>query len=70
MEVADTGAGMDSEAAAHAFDGFWRSGDTAGAGPGLAIVRDLVAAHGGAVTLESAPGAGTVVRCRFPVATG
>lgn len=67
LEVADTGSGMDAESAAHAFDRFWRSGDTAGAGLGLAIVRDLVRAHGGEAILESAPGAGTVVRCRFPV---
>jgi len=67
LEVADTGAGMDPEAASRAFDRFWRSGDTAGAGLGLAIVRDLVRAHGGDVALESALGAGTVVRCRFPL---
>ena len=67
LEVADTGAGMDADAAARAFDRFWRAGDSAGAGLGLAIVRDLVRAHGGEVALESAPGAGTVVRCRFPV---
>lgn len=66
LEVADTGSGMDGESAARAFDRFWRSGDAAGAGLGLAIVRDLVQAHGGEVSLESAPGAGTVVRCRFP----
>lgn len=67
LEVADTGSGMDADAATRAFDRFWRSGDTPGAGLGLAIVRDLVRAHGGEVTLESAPGAGTVVRCRFPL---
>ena len=67
LEVADTGAGMDADAAARAFDRFWRAGETAGAGLGLAIVRDLVRAHGGEVSLESAPGAGTVVRCRFPL---
>ena len=67
LEVADSGAGMDSEAAARAFDRFWRSGDSAGAGLGLAIVRDLVVAHGGEVTLESAPGRGTTVRCLFPL---
>jgi two-component system, OmpR family, sensor histidine kinase BaeS len=69
LEVADTGAGMDADAAARAFDRFWRAGDTAGAGVGLAIVRDLVRAHGGDVSLESATGAGTVVRCRFPIAS-
>jgi two-component system, OmpR family, sensor histidine kinase BaeS len=67
LTVHDTGAGMTAEAVAHAFDRFWRSGDSAGAGLGLAIVRDLVDAHGGAVTLESEPGSGTVVRCRFPI---
>ena len=67
LEVTDTGAGMDADAVARAFDRFWRAGDVAGAGLGLAIVRDLVGAHGGEVSLESAPGAGTVVRCRFPI---
>ena len=66
VTVRDTGRGMDAEAAAHAFDRFWRSSDSSGAGLGLAIVRDLVEAHGGTVTLESRPGAGTAVRCRFP----
>ena len=66
LSVGDTGSGLDPEAAERAFDRFWRSGDTAGAGLGLAIVRDLVHAHGGEVELESVPGSGTVVRCRFP----
>ncbi|HEX2883628.1 MAG TPA: HAMP domain-containing sensor histidine kinase [Candidatus Limnocylindria bacterium] len=67
LEVTDTGEGMDAETAARAFDRFWRAGDAPGAGLGLAIVRDLVEAHGGEVALESEPGAGTVVRCRLPV---
>ena len=67
LEVVDTGVGMEAVGAEHAFDRFWRSGDAAGAGLGLAIVRDLVRAHGGEAELMSAPGAGTTVRCRFPV---
>jgi two-component system OmpR family sensor kinase len=57
---------MDAEAAAHAFDRFWRAGESSGAGLGLAIVRDLVLAHGGEVALESTPGRGTTVRVSFP----
>jgi len=66
LMVSDTGSGMDAEAVGRAFDRFWRAGDAAGAGLGLGIVRDLVRAHGGDVTLESSPGTGTTVRCRFP----
>lgn len=66
LAVADTGSGMDPATAERAFDRFYRSGDQGGAGLGLAIVRDLVRAHGGEVTLETSPGAGTTVRCRFP----
>jgi signal transduction histidine kinase len=66
LAVADTGSGMDPATAERAFDRFYRSGEQGGAGLGLAIVRDLVRAHGGEVTLESAAGEGTTVRCRFP----
>ena len=66
LMVSDTGSGMAAEAVERAFDRFWRAGDAAGAGLGLGIVRDLVRAHGGDVTLESSPGTGTTVRCRFP----
>jgi signal transduction histidine kinase len=66
VSVVDTGEGMSAEDAARAFDRFWRSPGSSGAGLGLAIVRDLVAAHGGSVELQSAPGAGTRVLCRFP----
>ena len=66
LTVRDTGRGMDAEAAAHAFDRFWRQGEGAGAGLGLAIVRDLVMAHGGTVTLASEPGVGTTVTVELP----
>lgn len=66
LTVTDTGEGMDADAAAHAFDRFWRSAGSSGAGLGLAIVRDLVTAHGGSVDLHSVPQEGTRVVCRFP----
>lgn len=58
VDVRDTGVGMDREFLPHAFDRF-RRGDTGpsrrygGLGLGLAIVRQLVEAHGGTVTAES-----------------
>jgi signal transduction histidine kinase len=66
LAVTDSGRGMPAEDVARAFERFWRKGEGQGAGLGLAIVRDLVAAHGGSVAMESAVGAGTTVTCRFP----
>lgn len=57
---------MEPDDVAHAFERFWRAGESAGAGLGLAIVRDLVAAHGGSTRIESAVGKGTTVICTFP----
>jgi signal transduction histidine kinase len=37
------------------------------AGLGLAIVREIVTAHGGQLTLDTAPGAGTTVTIRLPL---
>lgn len=66
LVVEDTGGGMSPDAVEHAFERFWREGESAGAGLGLAIVRDLVTAHGGTVQIESEMGHGTVVTCLFP----
>ena len=57
---------MTVDAIEHAFDRFWRSGESAGAGLGLAIVRDLVAAHGGSVSIDSPESEGTTVSVRLP----
>jgi signal transduction histidine kinase len=38
-----------------------------GAGLGLAIVRSLMALHGGSITIDSEPGMGTVAVCVFPI---
>jgi len=66
LTVLDTGTGMEPADVSRAFDRFWRSADSPGAGLGLAIVRDLVAAHGGEVEIRSVPGGGTTVLCHFP----
>ena len=55
MWVADTGAGMSPEQAAHIFDRFWQGirMDRRGAGLGLSIVKYLIETHGGRVWVES-----------------
>lgn len=76
LELADSGPGMDAEAAARVFDRFYRAdasrsrADAAGsgAGLGLAIVRSLVTAHGGVVEVRTAPGDGATFRLRLPEA--
>ena len=65
LSVADDGPGMAPDAAAHAFDRFWRADEArqrTGTGLGLAIVRQLAEAHGGSATLDTTPGVGTTVR--------
>jgi signal transduction histidine kinase len=66
LAVADTGSGMTADAAAHAFDRFWRTGESSGSGLGLAIARDLVTAHAGTIELQSELGRGTTVTVRIP----
>lgn len=64
LEVEDTGIGIPSADTRHLFTRFWRgeksrSRATGGTGVGLAIVRELVRAHDGAIEVESAIGVGS-----------
>jgi two-component system OmpR family sensor kinase len=71
VTVADDGPGMPGDAAAHAFDRFWRAEQaraaTGGAGLGLAIVAGVARGHGGAAGISSAPGRGATVWFTVPV---
>ncbi len=64
----DTGRGIDPALLPMVFDRFSRSPDSTGSGLGLAIARSIVEAHGGSITAESAPGAGTAITVRLPTA--
>ena len=69
LEVEDSGPGMTHEEASHAFDRFWRadaSRSRSGTGLGLPIVRGVVVAHAGDVTLESDSLTGTHVTVILP----
>jgi two-component system sensor histidine kinase VicK len=70
LAVADTGRGMDQETLQRTLDPFSTpSAGTLSGTPGLGmqLVRRLVTLHGGELTAESRPGAGTTFRLRFPV---
>jgi signal transduction histidine kinase/CheY-like chemotaxis protein/anti-sigma regulatory factor (Ser/Thr protein kinase) len=75
MSVTDTGIGIPADQVPLLFRRFHRVrgavGRTGeGAGIGLALVHELVALHGGTVSVTSAPGAGSTFEVRVPYGTG
>jgi signal transduction histidine kinase len=68
VSVADSGPGIAAEDQDRIFERFTQgAGESGAAGLGLAIVRDIVQAHGGRIRLRSAPGAGTRFTLDLPV---
>ena len=69
LRVADNGPGIPDQVKNKIFDPFFTTkGSGKGIGLGLAIVQQIVEAHGGAVALESAAGQGTAFTVTFPAA--
>lgn len=71
LEVGDTGPGISVEDLPHVFDRLWRGSadsDVSGSGIGLAVVRELVTAHGGTVVALSDGRSGTTMRVSLPAA--
>jgi two-component system, OmpR family, sensor histidine kinase KdpD len=68
--VEDDGPGIDPEDLPLIFEKFYRGRkhglNAKGSGMGLAITRALLAAHGGSIEVESAPGRGTTFRFWIP----
>ena len=67
LRVSDDGPGMEPAVADRVFERFFRS-DAAthmGSGLGLSIVASIVKGHGGTVSVQSAPGEGTVFTVRL-----
>jgi signal transduction histidine kinase len=73
VEVRDSGSGLAAEEQARLFTRFYRAGrtrrSTDGTGLGLVITRLLVEAHGGRITVDSAPSRGSIFSFSLPIAS-
>lgn len=68
ISVSDTGHGMDAATLARAVEPFFTTkGPGRGTGLGLSMVHGLAAQSGGALVIESAPGAGTTATLWLPL---
>lgn len=69
VTVSDEGAGIPEESMGRVFTRFWRGSKRGGTGLGLYIVKGIVEAHGGTITVGRAPGGGAQFRFTLPVGT-
>jgi two-component system, OmpR family, sensor kinase len=72
LDVEDDGPGMTPEQAQRVFERFYRADQarartSGGTGLGLSIVASLVAAHGGTVSVRTAPGEGADFQVKLPL---
>ncbi|MFJ8447638.1 ATP-binding protein [[Kitasatospora] papulosa] len=67
VTVSDEGPGIPEESMGRVFTRFWRGSKRGGTGLGLYIVKGIVEAHGGTITVDRAPGGGAEFRFILPV---
>ena len=68
--MGDSGHGMDAQLQQRIFEPFFTTKSAAdGTGLGLSVICDLVAAAGGEIRVDSAPGAGSTFTVRLPLVT-
>lgn len=69
LEVQDTGCGMSEAQLRRIFEPFYTSKKT-GRGLGLSCIQGIIRAHGGALEVQSTPGAGSTFRTHLPAQAG
>ncbi|MEU8464966.1 ATP-binding protein [Streptomyces sp. NPDC029003] len=67
VTVTDEGPGIPEESMGRVFTRFWRGSKRGGTGLGLYIVKGIVEAHGGTITVGRGPGGGAEFRFILPV---
>jgi two-component system, OmpR family, sensor kinase len=71
LRISDTGIGIPAAALPHIFDRFYRvdqarTREEGGSGLGLSIVKQIIEAHGGSVSVKSEIGIGTMITLTMP----
>jgi len=69
VTVSDEGEGVDDEVADRVFRKFWHGGRRGGSGLGLYIVKGIIDAHGGSITVDRSPAGGAAFRFLLPAGT-
>ncbi|WP_225438774.1 sensor histidine kinase [Ligilactobacillus salivarius] len=72
LTIEDNGSGIAEKDVPHVFDHFYmadpaRNRQQGGQGIGLAIVKAIVVAHGGSVSVDSELGVGTIFTVKLPL---
>jgi signal transduction histidine kinase/CheY-like chemotaxis protein len=75
VDITDSGVGLSADEQEKLFTKFYRARnratqDVGGTGLGLSITRSLVEMHGGEISVQSAPGAGSTFAFTLPVLAG
>ncbi len=65
--IRDSGIGMSAEVVKRVFEPFYSESGAGGTGLGMLIVKNIVEAHEGSISIDSTPGVGTTVKVRIPV---
>lgn len=73
FEIIDHGEGIPEQFRTKIFDRFWRADtsrnrETGGSGLGLSIVKSIVSAHDGNVSVQETPGGGSTFKVELPLA--